>query len=70
MRIGSRESVFYDEDMEVKAAPMPSGNKWASPSPQAWTVSAARLHCNAAVKVDVQDTEEILASRLQYLHRH
>ena len=27
--MSSRESVFYDEDAEVKAAPMPSGDKWA-----------------------------------------
>ncbi|CAL5224103.1 g6734 [Coccomyxa viridis] len=26
-RIGSRESVFYDEDAEVKAAPMPTGDR-------------------------------------------
>ena len=26
-RIGSRESVFYDEDAEIKAAPIPRGDK-------------------------------------------
>ena len=29
-RIGSRESVFYDEDAEIKAAPIPSGDKCGS----------------------------------------
>ena len=42
-RMGSRESVFYDDDAEVKAAPMPSGDRCVSPTPRACTPLTACL---------------------------
>ena len=45
-RVSSRESVFYDDDAEIRAAPMPSGDKCAFDIPwcfRALCSSSARL---------------------------